>query len=148
LQAFHQTISKDIKWRENKIKTYYDKKREDAPVLKKREKVYLLQRTIGQKKFNIPSKRPNNKLDTIKYRPFRIQEKLANNNYKLQLPARIKIHPVFHISLLEPTKNPENNNNKATEDEYKVKRILKRKLVEGRIFYLVSWKGYRPEHNS
>ncbi|QKX57713.1 uncharacterized protein TRUGW13939_04831 [Talaromyces rugulosus] len=108
LQALHQTISKDIKWAENRMKTYYDKKREDAPILKKGEKVYLLRRTIGQKKFNIPSKRPSNKLDAIKYGPFTIQEKLANDNYKLRLPARMKVHPVFHISLLEPTENPEN----------------------------------------
>jgi len=60
----------------------------------------------------------------------------------------MKVHPVFHISLLEPTENPENSNDEATEDEYEVENILKRKLVEGRIFYLVSWKGYGPEHNS
>jgi hypothetical protein len=44
----------------------------------------------------------------------------------------LKIHPVFHISLLEPapkhaliTKNVEINNN--TEQEYEVKQILNHK---------------------
>jgi hypothetical protein len=94
-------MSRDIQWAELRMKTYYDKKREDAPILKERERVYLLRRTIGNKNFNIPSKKPSNKLDAIKYGLFTIKKKLTNNNYELQLPNRMKIHPVFHISLLE-----------------------------------------------
>jgi hypothetical protein len=95
-------MSRDIWWAELQIKTYYDKKREDAPILKERERVYLLRRTIGNKNFNILSKKPSNKLDAIKYRPFTIKKKLTNDNYKLQLPNRMKIHLVFHVLLLEP----------------------------------------------
>jgi hypothetical protein len=45
---------------------------------------------------------------------------------------------VFYILLLELIENLENNNNKVTKDKYKIKNILKRKLVDKRIFYLVS----------
>jgi hypothetical protein len=64
------------------MKVYYNKKHEDAPILGKKKRVYLLQRIIGNKNFNILSKKPSNKLDVIKYRPFIIKKKFVNNNYK------------------------------------------------------------------
>jgi len=74
---------------------YYDQRRKDAPILKKGDKVYLLRR-------NIKTKRPSNKLDFTKLGPFKIMEKISPVNYKLALPDGMRIHPVFHISLLEP----------------------------------------------
>src|SRR6476620_3439959 len=112
-------------------------KREDALILKKGERVYLLRRTPGSKTFNIKSKQPSDKFDAVKYGPFRIMKKLDNDNYQLQLPTRMHIHPIFHILLLEPTKNPENKNNKANNEEYKVEKILDRKTEKGQIYYLV-----------
>jgi hypothetical protein len=53
-----------------------------------------------------------------------------------------KIHPVFHILLLEPapkhtliTENVEINDN--TEQEYKVEQILNHKQVSGKPYYLI-----------
>jgi hypothetical protein len=34
------------------------------------------------------------------------------------------IHPIFHISLLEPTKNPENRDDEANNEEYEVEKVL------------------------
>ncbi|KAH9648298.1 Endonuclease [Citrus sinensis] len=34
--------------------------------------------------------------------PFRIVRRVGNVSYQLQLPLRLKIHPVFHVSLLKP----------------------------------------------
>ena len=148
MQRMHNTMSKDIQWAEQKMKRYYDMKREDAPVLKKGERVYLLRRTPGSKTFNIKSKRPSDKFDAVKYGPFRIVKKLENDNYQLQLPIRMRIHPIFHISLLEPTRNPENANDEADDEEYEVEKILDRKQENGQIYYLVRWKGYTPENDS
>jgi hypothetical protein len=148
LDVLHQSIAKDIRWAEEKMKFYYDKKREDTPQLEEGERVYLLRRTMGQKKFNIKSKRPSNKLDAVKYGPFRIDKILKNDNYRLKLPARMRIHPVFHVSLLEPTKNPENAKDEAEDEEYEVEKILGRESVNGEIYYLVNWKGYPPEENT
>ncbi len=46
-------------------------------------------------------KRPNNKLDFKKLRPFVINKKISDSNYKLSLLKTIKIYPVFYISLFE-----------------------------------------------
>lgn len=51
---------------------------------------------------NFNSKRPSRKLDLVKVGPFLITEKRGPVNYKLDLLKDAKIHPVFHVSLLEP----------------------------------------------
>lgn len=39
----------------------------------------------------------------------------------------MKMYPVFHVSLLEPIRNPENKDNKMDNKKYKIEKILKRK---------------------
>jgi hypothetical protein len=41
-------------------------------------------------------------LDYIKLGPFRISRKVIEVNYKLDLLAKIKIHLVQHVAILEP----------------------------------------------
>ena len=63
----------------------------------------------------------------------------------------MKIHPVFHISLLEPApKNTKTQNNIAIKQEtYKIKKILAEKTNgTGRTLYLVKWKGYNHSENT
>jgi hypothetical protein len=56
--------------------------------------VYLLRR-------NFIIKRLSSKLDYKKVGLFEIVEKLSNTNYRLSLPRIMKMHDIFHISLLE-----------------------------------------------
>ena len=57
-----------------------------------------------------------------------------------------RVHPVFHISLLEPApksaKTEENIEIDSDEDKYEVIKVLDYKQVDGRPLYLVKWKGY------
>ena len=57
--------------------------------------VYLLRK-------NIKTTRPSNKLDHTKLGPYKIKKKLGPVTFELQVPKGIRIHLVFHISLLEP----------------------------------------------
>jgi len=74
-------------------------------------------------------KRLNKKLNFKRYRLFRIKKKIATFNYKLNLPASIKVWiKVFHISLLKPAlkgvplkKKIKINVNK---DKYNIKEVM------------------------
>ena len=93
------------------------------PAFKEGDKVYLLWK-------HIKTKRPSTKLDFKKLGPFKILKKVSLVNYRLQLPKESRLHPVFHISLLEPARG---NTPLATNaelqlenelDVYEVKEIL------------------------
>jgi len=66
-----------------------------GPTLKEGDRVYLLRK-------NVKTRRPSDKLDHKKLGPFEIEEVKGPVNYKLKLPRTMEIHPVFHVSLLEP----------------------------------------------
>ena len=60
----------------------------------------------------------------------------------------MRIHPVFHISLLEPAHPDAESQDKVeiileNEEEYKVEQILDTRKSKGKIEYLIHWKGYR-----
>ena len=74
----------------------------------------------------------------------------------MKLPSSMKVHDVFHVSLLEKV-SPDNFNRQPialppvvidSQEEYEVEKILNSKLVRNKIKYLVRWKGYGPEENS
>ena len=75
--------------------------------------------------------------------------------YELELPKSMKIHPVFHITVLEPahpsipvaTQVPtlETDNN---DKEYVVEKVLQSQLVDGQLQYLVKWMGYGMDDNT
>jgi len=94
LKNLHESLRKDIEFMNQRIKHYYDLKRQEAPQFKKGEKVFLLRR-------NIKTKRPSDKLDYKKLGLFKISKKIGQLNYKPQLPNTMRNHLVFHILLLE-----------------------------------------------
>ncbi|MBW0484651.1 hypothetical protein O181_024366 [Austropuccinia psidii MF-1] len=81
--------------------------------------------------------------------------KVSTHAYHLKLPSQWKsIHPVFHISLLEPVKTSTiPNRNKEPppliiieeEEEWKVSQILDSKLKRGKLLYLVDWNGFSQD---
>jgi hypothetical protein len=105
-------------------------------MLKKGDKVYLIQR-------NIQTKQPSTKLNHKKLRLFKIKRIIGLVNYKLVLPKTINIHLVFHISLLElillgallaPVTEIEPVNPNI---EYEIEEILDHKQIRNYIKYLV-----------
>ena len=145
IKGLQEQLRKDIIFKASRIKEYYNKRRRDAPLLKEGDKVYLLRR-------NIRTKRPSEKLDFKKVGPFRILRKLSALNYELELPKGTRIHPIFHVSLLEPA--PSNAKIQTTlrvepdEQEYEVEDILDKRTNGRTEEYLVKWKGYDNSENT
>jgi hypothetical protein len=111
------------------------------------DRVYLRRRTSGEKSFNIQTKQQSQKLDCLKIGPYEIEERLPGDNYKLKLPERMKIHPVFHISLLAKTKNPVSMEDEIL-DEYEVEEIPNKRTVNGVTEYYIKWKGYGKQDST
>ena len=92
--------------------------------------------------------------------PFLITAKLSNMIHHLKLPKMLRIHDVFHISLLERYQNDTIIGRKKkppppiiTPDgdiEWEVNQVLDSRIF-GRwkkLQYRVSWEGYSPKQNS
>ena len=79
--------------------------------------------------------------------------------YRLALPPTLKIHPVFHVSLLKPYASPEAVPDREVKqlplpavlvndhEEFEIEQILARRSHRCRIEYLVKWVGY-PEYDT
>jgi len=106
---------------------------------------------------NIKTRHPTKKLDYKLRGKFRIKRLIGTNAYELELPPSTgKIHPVFHVGLLQPYKlnimpgrcSPTPPPVDLEETEYHVEKIRTSELRKGRVWYLVSWKGYGPDDDT
>ena len=71
--------------------------------------------------------------------------------YKLELPPQMRIHPVFHVSLLHPycantipgrTQPPPPPIVIEGQEEYEVEEILDSRKRNGRLEYYIDWVGH------
>lgn len=127
-------------------KLFADKKRLAAPQFKPGDQVWLLRN-------NIPTDRPSSKLDYRRLGPYKILQQINPVAYKLELPPTVKLHPVFHTSLLHPyhpntfkKRHPEPPPTVVINGEirYIVKDLLDTKIVRNKRYFLVDWEGYTP----
>ena len=84
-----------------------------------------------------------------------IRDIVGKQAYRLNLPPAMKIHNVFHVSLLEPCDLPRDGTAPPPpppievdgEEEYKVEEILDSKTYRGKLQYLMKWLGYPDTDN-
>ncbi|KAG5462033.1 MAG: chromo domain-like protein [Olpidium bornovanus] len=84
--------------------------------------------------------------------PYRVEEVLANDNYRLDMPTGVRLHPVFHTSILRSYRNPAEipvsravsrpDPINAAGDDFEVERVVGQRQRQGRTQYLVRWTGY------
>ena len=98
---------------------------------------------------NIKSIHPFKKLNWKFYGPYKVIEPVGKQAYKLNLPQTMKIHNMFHVSLLEPCDGAHKSNvpppppvNIESEDKYKVEEILNSKSHYGKLQYFIKWMDY------
>ena len=126
------------------METSANRRRRPAPDLVPGQLVWLLRR-------HITTRRPSRKLDVRRLGPFAIVELVGKSAYRLQLPPSMQVHPVFHVSLLEPhvantfpgrVVPPPRPEIVDSFEEFEVLQILDSRIRRRRIQYLVDWVGY------
>ncbi|QRW27796.1 Retrotransposable element Tf2 protein [Rhizoctonia solani] len=144
-----QAVQASIKWAQERYKQADTGK--PPPEFQPGGKVWLLAS-------NITLQRPNKKLDHKQYGPFPVIERIGFHAYCLALPETMKIHDVFHVSLLSAFKQDTEFDCTFTplppvitaegEEEYKVDKFVDW-AAEDRIWkYRVRWKGYAPHEDT
>ena len=83
--------------------------------------------------------------------PFAVLGPAGGSAFRLDLPPCMQIHPIFHVSLLEPhVENkfpgrvvaPPPPDHVDSYPEFEVAQILDSRIRRGQIMYLVDWVGY------
>ena len=151
------TAKKCLAAAQQRQKRYYDQSH--------RAVTFLVGTSVLLNTKNINMRTPGGRKSTPKLLPkwvgpFKILSVVGDSKlaYKLDLPKTMKIHPVFHVSLLKEYHDDGRVQPPAPfsfdgETYYHVERILDDRLsTRGRKSphrqYLVKWLGYGPEHNS
>ncbi|MBW0502946.1 hypothetical protein O181_042661 [Austropuccinia psidii MF-1] len=96
IQSVQQDVKRELGVAINSFKRYTNKSRASPPVFNPGDMLWLSSK-------NIKLTRPTKKLPERWLGPFPILKKVRTHAYHLKLPSQWKfIHPVFHISHLEP----------------------------------------------
>ena len=163
MQTTHQRAKKALEKTQEDMSKYYDRKARQQPDIKVGDLVMLNAK-------NIRTKRRTKKLSPRLHGPFKVLEvKKGELVFKLEISPRWKIHPVFHVSLLEPyrasVREEREHPPREPEDikgdlEWEVERIVKSEVItytrrvgrRNRTFkelrYFVKWKGCPEDENT
>jgi hypothetical protein len=162
MKAIHKRAVEALNYTREAMRRYYDRKALQQPDYNEGDLVML----NGK---NIRTKRPSKKLSPKLYGPFKIIEARGQRAFKLEISPTWKIHPTFHVSLLEPYRTsvregreqPPREPEEIDGDlEWEVERIVKSEIisytrkVRGRnkrmreLRYFVKWKGCSEDENT
>jgi hypothetical protein len=149
IRKIHTQLRSQLESAQADYKEKYDRHVKEHPPFAVGDKVWLMRKYIK-------TNRPSQKLDVKRLGPFKILEIVGESKvaFKLELPPQMRIHPVFHASLLEPYKAntlpgrmqpPPPPILVENELEYVVDEVLDSKIDRGKLRYYIDWEGYPSE---
>ncbi|GAA5874668.1 hypothetical protein JCM1840_007442 [Sporobolomyces johnsonii] len=150
LATLHQVLRHELGLAAQRMKTAYDRHRLEAPRFDIDDLVWLSSK-------NIATSRQSQKLDHRFLGPYPIVEKISDSAYRLKLPDTVRLHDVFHVSLLYPhSANPFPDRLPTPppltivngQPELEVETILDSQTYHGSLRYLVRWRGLSPREDS
>lgn len=147
----HEEVKASIQLAQEHHKRFYDRHVQESPNYAPKDKVWLTRAPLK-------TDRPSDKLDYKQIGPFEVIEKIGTSAYRLKLPFSMKIHPVFHVSRLNPVRLDTIPGRQqpppppiVMDDgvkEFLVEKVLDSKLKRGKLYFKVSWVGYPIDEQS
>jgi len=104
-------------------------------------KPFVIEERVYLRTNNIHVKQRSKKLNNKSIEPFKIKRNIKGISYKLDLLKKMRIHPVFHASMLQccnqfiPLQTIETS--VEFDKEYQVENILEKRMISGKAHYLV-----------
>ena len=160
LLTVHQLIIEQLKISKEMQKHHADKR---SKPMEFNIDDYVLLSTQHLKMLDNPSKKFKKRF----IGPYLITKKISSQAYELKLPSTMKVHPVFHISLLKeyhsadpandvPDNVPSTNDYVYGDDFYHVSMIMDHKTAEypqkyakgPALLFKVRWENYGPSKDS
>ena len=152
LKIIHTELRKTLETAQTRYKEQYDVQVKTNPPFKVGDLVWLSRK-------NITTTRPAQKLDYRQLGPYKILKIVGESQlaFKLELPPQMKIHPVFHISLLRPYRaNTIPGRHQPPPppieidgyNEWIVKEILDSRIRYRKLEYFIDWEGYLPSERT
>ncbi|KAJ1589116.1 hypothetical protein NDA15_002508 [Ustilago hordei] len=139
-------LQEQIREAQRRTVDQYNRKHKDIE-FKVGDMVYINRR-------NWKTRRPTPKLDTRFAGPYPVQERVGRRAYRITLPANLRVHDVFHVSMLEPAKTsslPHRTDQPIIpslpdEDlDFEVEALIDKRSFNGTTEYKVLWRGYSEE---
>jgi hypothetical protein len=149
LNNLHAELRAEIAYAQAAHAEQANKTRYPDPVLELGDRVWLRRK-------NVKTTRPSGKLDYKLIGPYTILEKVGSRAYNLDLPPSIQLHPVFHISLLEPAE-PDSEPIPGhiqpppppviidNEEEWELEEIVDSRHYRNQLQYRVKWIGFHDQ---
>ncbi|TPX46921.1 hypothetical protein SeLEV6574_g02941 [Synchytrium endobioticum] len=154
LKGHFDTIYKHLQYHLEKARDLHkynaDKHRTSQPTYNLGDEVMLSTK-------NIRTERSTKKLDYKWIGPYYIKRQINPVTYELELPSNMRIHDVFHTSLLKRYIRPTDFSKQlpkpppiriAEEDGFIIKDILDVRRRGKGFEYLISWEGYTQDDNT
>ncbi|SOV06672.1 uncharacterized protein UDID_17568 [Ustilago sp. UG-2017a] len=139
-------LQEQIREAQRRTVDQYNRKHKDIE-FKVGDMVYINRR-------NWKTRQPTLKLDTQFAGPYPVQEQIGRRAYRITLPANLRVHDVFHVSMLEPARTSslaqraEQPTIPSLPDEdldFEVEALINKRSHHGVIEYKVLWRGYSEE---
>ncbi|SYW85585.1 uncharacterized protein UHO2_01829 [Ustilago hordei] len=139
-------LQEQIREAQRRSVNQYNRKHKDIE-FKVADMVYINRR-------NWKTRRPTPKLDTRFAGPYPVQERVGRRAYRITLPANLRVHDVFHVSMLEPARTSslpqraEQPTIPSLPDEdldFEVEALIDKRSHNGTTEYKVLWRGYSEE---
>jgi len=115
-------------------------------------KPFAVEERVYLRTDNIHVKWRSKKLNNKSIKLFKVKRNIKKISYKLDLLKKMRIHPVFHASMLQccnqfiPLQIIETS--VELNEEYQVENILEKRMISGKAHYLIKWKGYNTSENT